>query len=154
MGSIPALYIKIKRNIYLNVYFHFFALVSRQSAALRSATQHAMPPVFGKKWGTECHTLGSLCLPCRVRDMTWSWFIYLIKTVMLIFCASLACFIFSFPYLKMKNLLNDHFVVRLSRLFIPISGGGIKVKLILNIIDHSRFDHSKIQSSMKSETLS
>ena len=36
------------------LYFHFFALVSRQSAALSSATQHAMPPEFGRKWGTEC----------------------------------------------------------------------------------------------------
>ena len=28
--------------------------VSRQSVALNSATQHAMPPEFGRKWGTEC----------------------------------------------------------------------------------------------------
>ena len=41
-------------NIYLNLYFHFFALVSRLSAALSSATQHAMPPEFGREWGTEC----------------------------------------------------------------------------------------------------
>ena len=41
-------------NIYLNLYFHFFALVSRTSAALSSATQHAMPPKYGRKWGTEC----------------------------------------------------------------------------------------------------
>ena len=41
-------------NIYLNLYFHFFALVSRQSAALSPATQHAMPPEIGRKWGTEC----------------------------------------------------------------------------------------------------
>ena len=41
-------------NIYLNLYFHFFALVSRQSAALRSATQHAKPPEFGRKLETEC----------------------------------------------------------------------------------------------------
>ena len=41
-------------NIYLNLYFHFFALVSRLSAALSSAPQHAMPPEFGRKWGTEC----------------------------------------------------------------------------------------------------
>ena len=37
----------------LHLYFHFFALVSRQSAALSSATQHAMPD-FGGKWGMEC----------------------------------------------------------------------------------------------------
>ena len=48
-------------NIYLNLYFHFFALVSRQSAVLSSATQHAMPPEFGRKWGTECpNTIFSL----------------------------------------------------------------------------------------------
>ena len=34
--------------------FHFFALVSRQSAVLSSATQLAMPPEFGGKWRTEC----------------------------------------------------------------------------------------------------
>ena len=34
--------------------FHFFALVSRTSAALSSATQHAMYSEFGRKWGTEC----------------------------------------------------------------------------------------------------
>ena len=41
-------------NICLNLYFHFFALVSKLSAALSSATQHAMPPEFSRKWGTEC----------------------------------------------------------------------------------------------------
>ena len=41
-------------NIYLNLYFNFLALVSRLSAGLSSATQHAMPPEFGRKWGTEC----------------------------------------------------------------------------------------------------
>ena len=29
-------------------------MVSRQSTALNSATQHAMPAEFGRKWGTEC----------------------------------------------------------------------------------------------------
>ena len=33
-------------NIYLHSYFHFFALVSRTSAALSSATQHAMQNAF------------------------------------------------------------------------------------------------------------
>ena len=41
-------------NIYLNVYFHFFALLSRQSAAL-SFSNHAMPnPELSRKWETEC----------------------------------------------------------------------------------------------------
>ena len=41
-------------NIHLNLYFHLFVLVSKQSAALSSAIQHAMPPEFGREWGTEC----------------------------------------------------------------------------------------------------
>ena len=51
-----------------NLYFNFFALVSRQSAALRSTTQHAMLLEFGEKWETECLNTRFLCLPCRVRD--------------------------------------------------------------------------------------
>ena len=43
-----------KLNIYLYLYFHFFALVSRQSAALIFATQHAMLPELCRQWGTEC----------------------------------------------------------------------------------------------------
>ena len=43
-----------KLNIYLQLYFHFFALVSRQSAALSFAFQYATPPELGGKWGTEC----------------------------------------------------------------------------------------------------
>ena len=43
-----------KWNIYLNLYFHFFALVSRQSPALSFATQHAMPAESGRKWRTVC----------------------------------------------------------------------------------------------------
>ena len=42
-----------KLNIYLHLYFHFFALVSRQSAALSSATQHTTPPGFSGKWATK-----------------------------------------------------------------------------------------------------
>ena len=41
-------------NIYLIFYFHFFALMWRQSAALSSVTQHAMRSEFSGKWGTEC----------------------------------------------------------------------------------------------------
>ena len=59
-----------KRNIYL--YLYFFALVLRKRAVLSSATQHAMPPKIGGKWGTEClnnrfplPTL--LCAGCSVK---------------------------------------------------------------------------------------
>ena len=55
MGSIPTRGDEIFTYIYYSFYyFHSFALVLRLSAALSSATQHAMPPEFGRKWGTEC----------------------------------------------------------------------------------------------------
>ena len=38
----------------LNFLIPFFPVVSRQSAVLSSATQHAMSPEFGGKWGTKC----------------------------------------------------------------------------------------------------
>ena len=38
-----------KRNISLHLYFHFFALVAKQSAAQSSAIQHAMPVKFSGK---------------------------------------------------------------------------------------------------------
>ena len=37
------------RNIYLNLYFHFFALVSRQSAALSSLAKMRRIPFSGAK---------------------------------------------------------------------------------------------------------
>ena len=43
----------MKLNIYLNSYFHFFVLVSRQIAALSSAIQQAMSPEFGGIWEIE-----------------------------------------------------------------------------------------------------
>ena len=59
-----------KWNIYLNLCFHFFTLLSKQSAASSSATQHAMPSKFDG-W-TEClntrlplPTL--LCAGCSVK---------------------------------------------------------------------------------------
>ena len=39
-------------SIYLNVYFHFFALVTRRSAALISATQKGNAFRIPGKWGT------------------------------------------------------------------------------------------------------
>ena len=41
-------------KIYLHLYFYFFALVSRHSAALSSASQHAISPDLGGMWGTKC----------------------------------------------------------------------------------------------------
>ena len=45
-------------------------MLSRQSAALNSATQHAMPPESGGKWATECLNtrfplLTMLCAPAH-----------------------------------------------------------------------------------------
>ena len=51
VGSISTQGDEIFIYIYISI---FFALVSRTSVALSSATQHAMPPEFGRKWGTEC----------------------------------------------------------------------------------------------------
>ena len=51
-----------KLNIYLNLYYHFFALALRQSVALSSATQHAMlhSSAENEKWSIL--TLVSLCI--------------------------------------------------------------------------------------------
>ena len=52
-----------KWNIY---YFHLFVLVSRQSAALHSTIQNAMPPEFSGQWEKECRNTPfpeSLLLP-------------------------------------------------------------------------------------------
>ena len=43
-----------RNEIFIFFYIHFFALMSRQSAMLSSATQHAMAPELGGKWRTEC----------------------------------------------------------------------------------------------------
>ena len=53
-----------KINIYLNVYF-LFALVSRQSAELTFATQHAMTPELSGKCRIEC-----LNISARQREPT------------------------------------------------------------------------------------
>ena len=53
-----------RKYFYLNLYFHFFALVPRQSAALSFATQRSVL------------VLGSLFLPCCVRATAWSWYIF------------------------------------------------------------------------------
>ena len=47
--------------------------MSKTSAALNSATQHAMPPDSAENGERSVLTLGYLCLPCSVRDTAWSW---------------------------------------------------------------------------------
>ena len=49
-----------KWNIYSNLYIHFFALVSRQSAALSPATQYALSPKSGGECGPKCLNTGVL----------------------------------------------------------------------------------------------
>ena len=49
------LWIRFPREEIKYLILHFFALVTRQSAAMRSATQNAMPPEHGGKWETEVH---------------------------------------------------------------------------------------------------
>ena len=50
-------------DLLLNINHHYtplqsfkitIMLTTRLKAALSSATQHTMPPEFGRKWGTEC----------------------------------------------------------------------------------------------------
>ena len=48
VGSVPS----CGNEIY-DEYFYFCALVTRQSVALSSTTQHAMPPKLGGKWGKQ-----------------------------------------------------------------------------------------------------
>ena len=69
--------------MYFNLYFHFFALVSRQSARLSSVTQHAMPPEFCGKWETKCHK-ARLPMPTLP---------HMGHCVRLCMCVSLTCYI-------------------------------------------------------------
>ena len=48
--------------------FIFFAMVTRQSAALSFATQHAMPPEFGGKWLTKCLSTRFPLLPAAHKN--------------------------------------------------------------------------------------
>ena len=43
--------------MYLHLYFHFFAVISRQSVTLSSATQHAMSPELGENWRRSVLTI-------------------------------------------------------------------------------------------------
>ena len=56
-----------KLIIYLNLFVHSFALVSRKNAALSSAIQLAMSPDFGGKYETECL---STIFPLRTQLVT------------------------------------------------------------------------------------
>ena len=79
---LPRVRIEIKWDIYLHLYFHFFALVSRQSAALSSATQYAMPPEFGGKWGTEwLNTFPLRTLLCAGYNVKLIWFDFMYRLI-------------------------------------------------------------------------
>ena len=70
------------------LYLSLSIYVSRLSAALSSATQHAMPPEFGRKWGTEYlntrFPLTTLCTPVcgiqREAKQTNKHYLYLVFT--------------------------------------------------------------------------
>ena len=53
---------------HLNVYFYFFARVSRQSTALSSTPQHAKSPEFSGKQESECLNTRFFYLVCYIRD--------------------------------------------------------------------------------------
>ena len=111
-------------SIYLNLYFHFFALVSRWSAELRSATQYAMPPKFGEKWGTEClndrfplPTLLCVCLRWCIRVYqvirhTWNYHNIIELIQKLIICIKSINNIFRGQFLQ-KNRSNRNFMLKL-----------------------------------------
>ena len=67
-------------------------MVSKQSAALSSATQHAMLPEFVRKLRRECLNTGSLCptLPCAEYSLKLIFLkFYLIKkTYIVLTCQS------------------------------------------------------------------
>ena len=66
-------------NIYLNLYFHFFAPVSKIKRGVEFCHSTRNASRIRHKVGTESArsvlTLGSLCLSCCVRDTAWSWVI-------------------------------------------------------------------------------
>ena len=55
-------------NIYLNLYFHFFALVSRLSRCWVLPLNRQCLQNSAESGECNVSTLGSLCLPCCVRD--------------------------------------------------------------------------------------
>ena len=93
-----------KWNIYLKLYFHFFALASRQSAAFSSATQHAMPPEFGRKWGTEW-------LNTRFLLPTLLYAGYSVKLIIFFYCYQFNVIIPSITIFR--AIFNDIFYVKI-----------------------------------------
>ena len=65
VGSIPIR----EDEIYTSIYISNSSFWCRGQAR-SSVTQRAMPPEYGKKWGTECLNTRypTLCLPCSVRE--------------------------------------------------------------------------------------
>ena len=58
------------------IFLNFFALGTKQSTALSSTTQHAMPSEFGQKWGTECVWINGFPLPTFLYVRQREWFFY------------------------------------------------------------------------------
>ena len=62
-------------NIYLNLYFHFIDLVSRLSARWELPLNTQCLQNSEENGERRVLTQGSLCLPCSVWDIAWSWFL-------------------------------------------------------------------------------
>ena len=45
------------KYLFIFIFSFLHSLLSRQSVALSSTTQHAMPPELGGKWGAECRNI-------------------------------------------------------------------------------------------------
>ena len=92
-----------KWNIYSHLYYiHFLALVrARLCAPLNTRLQNSA--ASGKR---SVLALGSLCLPCCVRNTAWSWFIY---------------FIWFFKFLQVfKTLASSYHIQRTKEIYYTI----------------------------------
>ena len=67
-------------RIIIYKYYYFFDLVTRQSATLSFAAQHAIPRKFSGKWGTEYLNTRIPRSPCCMGDTAWSYLI-IIKNI-------------------------------------------------------------------------
>ena len=111
-------------NIYLNLYFYFFALVSRQKRGVefRRSTRNT-----SRTRRKLVLTLGSVCLPCCVRDTALSWFdfIWKVKSLRCVVCCVtkflkrvagndkewLVTKLISYPFFQ--NTLNEKFNIKI-----------------------------------------
>ena len=101
-----------KRNIYLHLYVQFFALVSRQSAALSSPLNTQCLQNSAKSGQRSVLTLGCLCLSWCVRDtacslpFTFLFFHCTIKNLFSFFiCRPLYKYMYVYSHIVVKRCI-------------------------------------------------